>query len=157
MTVVIANNHGYILKYVGDAVIAYFPFDVAADFNVSSKNAVSCAMNMLVVVDQGINEVLKEFDFPDLHIKIGIDSGENAIIEYGSTGTRSHIDILGYPMNVTAKITSLARSDHILIGDTTYQGLDLRIREKLTKLGLERQDYIDYRIGDAYIISLDPK
>lgn len=160
MTVVVANNHGYILKYVGDAVIAYFPVDVADDFNVSSKNAVSCAMNMLVVVQQGINDVLKEFDFPDLHIKIGIDSGENAIIEYGSTGTRAHIDILGYPMNVTAKITSLARPDHILIGDTTYQGLDLRIRERLTKLGLERQDYIDYRTGDAYSISsfgFDPK
>jgi uncharacterized protein (UPF0335 family) len=57
MTVVVANNHGYILKYVGDAVIAYFPVDVAADFNVSSKNAVSCAMNILVVVDQGINDV----------------------------------------------------------------------------------------------------
>ncbi|MDP9289568.1 MAG: hypothetical protein M3P08_15415 [Thermoproteota archaeon] len=37
MTVVVANNHGYILKYVGDAVIAYFPVDVAADFKVSSK------------------------------------------------------------------------------------------------------------------------
>ena len=110
-------------------------------------------MNMLVVVQQGINDVLKEFNFPDLHIKIGIDSGENAIIEYGSTGTRSHIDILGYPMNVTAKITSLARPDHIMIGDTTYQGLDLRIRERLIKLGLERQDHIDYRTGDAYIIS----
>jgi class 3 adenylate cyclase len=71
------------LKYVGDAVIAYFPVDVAADFNVSSKNAVSCAMNMLIVVEQGINGVLREFDFPDLHIKIGIDSGENATIEYG--------------------------------------------------------------------------
>jgi class 3 adenylate cyclase len=25
MTVVVANNHGYILKYVGDAIMVYFP------------------------------------------------------------------------------------------------------------------------------------
>jgi hypothetical protein len=40
------------------------------------------SMDMLIVVDQGINDVLKDFDFPDLDIRIGIDSGEIAVIEY---------------------------------------------------------------------------
>ena len=88
-----------------------------------------------------------------MHIKIGIDSGENAIIEYGSSGTKSHVDILGYPMNVAAKITSLATADHILIGHTTYQSLDLRIRERLIKSALKRQEYIKNQTGDAYSIS----
>ena len=153
MTVVVANNHGYILKYVGDAIIVYFPVDTAVDFNVSSERAVVCALQMLLVVEHGINAIFKQFDFPEVRIKIGIDSGENAIIEYGSSGMKSHVDILGYPMNVTAKITSLATADHILIGDTTYQGLDLRIRERLIKLGLKRQEFINYQTGDAYIIS----
>ena len=153
MTVVVANNHGYILKYVGDAIIVYFPVDTAVDFNVSSERAVVCALQMLLVVEHGINAIFKQFDFPEVHIKIGIDSGENAIIEYGSSGMKSHVDILGYPMNVTAKITSLATADHILIGDTTYQGLDLGIRERLIKLGLKRQEFINYQTGDAYIIS----
>src|SRR5438132_4534232 len=130
MTVVVANNHGYILKYVGDAIIVYF--QVAVDFNVSSERAVVCALQMLLVVEHGINAIFKQFDFPEVHIKIG----ESAIIEYGSSEMKSHVDILGYPMNVTAKITSLATADHILIGDTTYQGLDLRIRERLIKLNL---------------------
>jgi adenylate cyclase len=153
MTVVVANNQGYILKYVGDAIIVYFPVLTAADLNVSCKRAVLCAIHMLIVVEHGINAILKRSDFPEVHIKIGIDSGENAIIEYGSSGAKSHIDILGYPMNVTAKITSLAPADHILIGGTTYRCLDLRMRERLTKLGLKRQDYINYQTGDAYIIS----
>jgi adenylate cyclase len=152
MTVVVANNYGYILKYVGDAIIAYFPIDSAANLSMSIRKAVLCAMDMLIVVDQGINDVLKDFDFPDLHIRIGIDSGEIAVIEYGSTGIRSHIDILGYPMNVTAKIEALAPPDHILIGNATYNGLDTQMRDKLKKLGLEGHDYIDYRTGDAYLI-----
>ena len=152
MTVVVGNNYGYILKYVGDAIIAYFPIDSAANLSMSIRKAVLCAMDMLMVVDQGINDVLKDFDFPDLHIRIGIASGEIAVIEYGSTGTRSHIDILGYPMNVTAKIEALAPPDHILIGNATYNGLDVQMRDKLKKLGLEGHDYIDYRTGDAYLI-----
>jgi adenylate cyclase len=148
MTVVVANNHGYILKYVGDAIIAYFPID-AANLRMSIWKAILCAMNMLIVVDHGINNVLKEFDFPDLHIRIGINSGENAVIELG---TRSQIDILGYPMNETAKILPLAPPDHILIGTTMYNGLDAQMRNKLKKLGLKGHDYIDYRTGDSYVI-----
>ena len=56
-------------------------------------------------------------------------------------------------MNVAAKITSLATADHILIGHTTYQSLDLRMRERLTKSGLKRQEYIKNQTGDAYSIS----
>jgi hypothetical protein len=54
-------------------------------------------------------------------------------------------------MNVTAKIASLATADHILIGGTTYRGL--QIRERLIKSGLKRQEFINYQTGDAYIIS----
>jgi len=148
-----SSSHSTLLKYIGDAIFVYFPVDTAVDFDVSSERAVVCALHMLLVLEHGINASFKQFDFPEVHIKIGIDSGKNAIIEYGSSGMKSHVDILGYPMNVTAKITSLAKADHILIGDTTYQDLDLRIRERLIKLGLKRQEFINYQTGDAYIIS----
>lgn len=155
MTIVVANNSGYVLKYVGDAIIAYFPAVATekTDFPTPYKRALFCAIDMLITVEHGINAIFQQFDFPDLHMKIGIDSGENAIIEYGSSSeTKSHVDIIGYPMNLTAKITSLAKPDHIMIGNTTYQGLDLRVRNVLAKIGLERVDYIDYQTGDAYMV-----
>jgi hypothetical protein len=55
-------------------------------------------------------------------------------------------------MNETAKILSLAPPDHILIGTTTYNGLDAQMRNKLKKLGLKGDDYVDYRTGDSYVI-----
>ena len=151
MTIMAIKNHGYILKYSGDAVIVYFPV-IDNNFSLASKNAISCAMNMLLIVDQGINPVLEEFGFAKLRLKIGIDSGENAIIEYTISMKNSHVDIIGYPMNIAAKITSLAKPNHISIGIITYQRLDSKVEHSLKKLGLENVEYIDYQTGDAYSI-----
>ena len=151
MTIIAVKNHGYILKYSGDAVIVYFPV-INNEFSIPSKNAISCAMNMLLVVDQGINPVLKEFGFPKLSVKIGIDSGENAVVEYAFSMKNSHVDIIGYPMNLAAKITSLARPNHISIGSITYHRLDSNVDYRLRKLGLENTEYIDYLTGDTYSI-----
>lgn len=154
MTIVVANSCGYILKYMGDAIIAYFPVTNETDIHTSYKRALLCAIRMLTTVGHGVNTVFREFNFPELHIKIGIDSGVNAIIEYGSSSsvTKSHVDIIGYPMNLTAKITAMAMSDQVMVGNTTYQALDLQSRQMLTKLGLKRLDYIDYQTGDAYMV-----
>jgi adenylate cyclase len=151
MSVTAIKNDGYILKYVGDAVIVYFPI-IDNNFSLASNNAISCAMNMVLIVEQGINPVLEEFGFPKLQIKIGIDSGENAIVEYAFSIKSSHVDIIGYPMNIAAKITSLAKPNHISIGINTYRRLDSRVEQRLRKLGMENVEYIDYQTGDAYSI-----
>ena len=151
MSVTAIKNHGYILKYVGDAVIVYFPI-IDNNFSLASNNAISCAMNMVLIVEQGINPVLEEFGFPKLQIKIGIDSGENAIVEYAFSIKSSHVDIIGYPMNIAAKITSLAKPNHISVGINTYRRLDSRVEQRLRKLGMENVEYIDYQTGDAYSI-----
>jgi adenylate cyclase len=151
MTIMAVKNHGYILKYVGDAVIVYFPI-IDNNFSLASNNAISCALNMLLIVDQGINPILEEFGFPKLQIKIGIDSGENAIVEYAFSIKSSHVDIIGYPMNIASKITSLAKPNHVLIGIITYRRLDSNVEHRLRKLGLENIEYIDYQTGDAYSI-----
>lgn len=151
MSIMAIKNHGYILKYVGDAVIVYFPI-VDNNFSLASNNAISCALNMLLVVQQGINPIIEEFGFSKLQIKIGIDSGENAIVEYAFNIKNSHVDIIGYPMNIAAKITSLAKPNHILIGIITYRRLDSKVEHRLRKLGLENIEYIDYQTGDAYSI-----
>jgi class 3 adenylate cyclase len=64
----------------------------------------------------------------------------------------SHVDIIGYPMNIAAKITLSAKPNHILIGVITYRRLDSTVEHCLRKLGLENIEYIDYQTGDAYSI-----
>jgi class 3 adenylate cyclase len=154
MSIMAIKNHGYILKYVGDAVIVYFPI-VDNNSSLASNNAISCALNMVRVVEQGINPILEEFSFPRLQIKIGIDSGENAIVEYAFNMKNSHVDIIGYPMNIAAKIASLAPPNHLAIGIITYRHLDSKVEYRLRKMGLQNIEYIDHQTGDAYnILSL---
>jgi class 3 adenylate cyclase len=65
---------------------------------------------MITVIKDGINPILSKDDYPELRIKIGIDEGENVVVQYGYDKS-SQIDILGYTMNVAAKITSSNRSE----------------------------------------------
>ena len=88
------------LKYVGDKVIAFFP----SSYNklLACDNAIYCAQSMFKVVRNGIHPILNQYDYPEVIVKIGIDEGENAIVQYGHDKT-SPIDILGYCMSIAQK------------------------------------------------------
>jgi adenylate cyclase len=74
---------------------------------------------MINVIKEEINTIFKRYDYPELFAKIGIDAGQNAIVQYGYEQL-SPIDILGYTMNVAAKITSLTGANNVSIGDNVY-------------------------------------
>ncbi|MDE1765424.1 MAG: adenylate/guanylate cyclase domain-containing protein [Thaumarchaeota archaeon] len=132
MRFVIKNYGGYVLKYVGDAVIGYF----VAEENplVVSDSAVNCAKTMIDVIERGINPILSEYDYPELRVKIGMDFGENAIVRYGSDKTRSHVDILGPAVSIAAKITALARPNQILIGEDVHEKLHPSLKDLFKKV-----------------------
>jgi adenylate cyclase len=146
MSSVIESHHGYVLKYVGDAVIAFFP----ASYNRLSAcdRAVQCARSMITVVKNGINPILNQYDYPELGVKIGMDIGDNVIVQYGHDKS-SPIDILGYCMNVAAKITSLTGPNRILIGQDVYDMLHPSVKSKFKemKFGAEEWKYRD-RVTD---------
>ena len=103
---VVESYNGFVLKYVGDAIIACFP----SGFNkyLSCDTAFQCAKSMIDVIENGINPIFEKDrdNYPKLAVKIGMDEGENLAIQYGYDKS-SPIDLIGYPMNVAAKMTSL--------------------------------------------------
>jgi adenylate cyclase len=103
MSSIIQNHKGYVLKYVGDAVIAFFPS--SNNKLLACDNAVYCALSVMRVVWNRINPILNQYDYPELRIKIGLDEGENIIVQYDLES--SPIDILGYCINMAPKITSI--------------------------------------------------
>jgi adenylate cyclase len=121
MASVIRQHHGYVLKFVGDAVIGYF----VGENNglLASDNAVSCAKSMISVIQKGINPILNQYDYPDLMVKIGLDFGQNIIVRYGADVKNSHVDLMGPAMNIASKIQNMAKPNQILIGDDVYQRL----------------------------------
>jgi class 3 adenylate cyclase len=78
---VIESYRGFVLKYVGYAIISFFP----SEFNkyLVCDRAYNCAKSMQAVLKNDINPVFRRNNYPDLQIKIGMAEGENIVIQYG--------------------------------------------------------------------------
>lgn len=132
MANVITQHHGYVLKFVGDAIVGYF---VAEENSLqAADNAVNCAQSMIMVIEKGINPILNQYDYPDLRVKIGIDFGKNIVIRYGSNPEKSPVDIMGPAMNIASKIQSLAKPNQILIGYDVYSRLHPTIQNTFQEI-----------------------
>ena len=135
MAIAVKQHSGYTLKFVGDAVIGYFIHKSAL---MASDNAISCAQNMIKIIEEGINPILNNYDYPDLYIKIGIDYGESMVMRYGKDKARAHVDLLGPVMNIAAKVQNKARPQQIMIGEdvfnkihpTTQKNFELKVWDK---------------------------
>jgi class 3 adenylate cyclase len=149
MTSTVRSYGGFVLKYVGDAIIAFFP----SGYNklLACDKAVQCAKSMITVIKNGINPILKQYDYPDLGVKIGIDEGENVIVQYGHDRS-SLIDILGYSISITAKITALTNPNKITIGKDVLNILHPEIKEKFAEVKLDPLEwkYTDRGTGQLY-------
>jgi class 3 adenylate cyclase len=172
MSTVVALYGGYVLKYIGDAILAFF----ITNSNINSKddspqkqeqlylpciNAVNCARSMIKVIQNGINPILNQYDYPEMSIRIGIDVGEIALIQYGwdihTLGDKQivkepHHDILGYTVNVAIKMTRLAKPNGLVIGQSLYNILDEKQRSTFERLNISPDlwSYIDEKSGSIY-------
>ncbi len=132
MASVIRQHHGYVLKFVGDAVIGYF----IAEGNglLAVDNAVNCAKSMISIIQKGINPILNQYDYPDLMVKIGVDFGQNIVVRYGADVENSHVDLMGPAMNIASKIQNMAKPDQILIGNDVFQRLHPSSQKDFTQI-----------------------
>jgi adenylate cyclase len=139
---------GFVLKYMGDAVLAFFVvYSPPYQAKVASISAMNCARCMLQVADEEINPILNQYNCPAMNMRIGIDIGENAIIQSGwdicpniidvkeandnNNTEKEHLfikkpfnDILGYSISIAVKMTKLANPNHMIIGQLVYDALE---------------------------------
>lgn len=150
MASVIRQHHGYVLKFVGDAVIGYF--EAEENGLLASDNASTCAKSMLTVIQKGINPILDQYDYPDLRVKIGIDFGQNFVVRYGADIEKSQVDLMGPAMNIAAKIQSMAKPNQILIGGDVYERLHPTLQNEFVQI-VWKEDEWKYRsrlTGEIY-------
>ena len=149
---IVDSYGGYVLKYAGDAVISFFPGRVNdQDKYLASDTPVECGKSMINVIRETNGILNKKFGYPELFTKIGIDAGENAIVQYGF-GQLSPIDILGYSMNIASKITSLTGPNKVSIGENVYKSLDRKLQREFHELSISdgRWKYINYGTDKPY-------
>ena len=146
---VVKSYNGFVLKYVGDAIIAFFP----SIFNkyLSCDTAVQCAKSINNVIENSINPILekdKKYNYPKLAVKIGLDEGENLVIQYGFDKS-APIDLIGYSINVAAKITSLTGPNKISVGNNVYKLLHPSLKSEFQEMQVQKETnewkYIDLK------------
>ena len=168
MSILIASYGGYIIKFVGDAVLGFFlvKSDREEDDKIPCINAVNCALSMVKVIRYGINPILSQYDYPEIHVRIGVDVGENVVVQYGWESNlveyktekiitkKPIIDILGYTISIAVKMTSLAEPDQIVIGQLVYDSIDKKQKQKFNELPIHTEvwNYISSTSGRIYRI-----
>jgi class 3 adenylate cyclase len=149
MSLVVSVYGGYVLKYIGDAILAFFviggggttgngenstkldgePKDANNGFYLLQYgNAIGCTYTMIKVIQEGINPILNQYDYPELKVRIGMDFGEVAVVQYGmdveeikkTVIKKPRLDLIGYAVGLAVKMTSLAKPDHVVIGQKLY-------------------------------------
>lgn len=162
MSRVIWMYGGYVLKYVGDAVLAFFVvedgnmIDGGNYSNVDENakhanddfysfqygNVLACAHTMIKVIQEGINPILNQYDYPELQVRMGMDFGEVAVVQYGIDIDEfeekvikiPHLDLIGYTVSIAVKMTSLAKPDHMVIGQKLFDRLNAKHKDAFKQL-----------------------
>ena len=118
---------------------------------------------MLQIACEAINPILNQYDYPEINLRIGIDIGENAIIQSGwdirpdirnrRKNNKNVIvnhnkkqqpllvrkpvyDVLSYTVNIAVKMTALAHPNHLVIGEPAYNLLYDKKRSTFQRLNM---------------------
>lgn len=109
-TAIVETHNGDVDKFIGDALVAVFEGDDM------ERRAITCAVQII----DAIAELLERFPKYNLHVGIGVASGE---VVMGAMGAKSRMDytVLGWTVNLSARLCSMAAPDQVLIDAATHQ------------------------------------
>jgi adenylate cyclase len=148
MSLITSEYGGYVLKYIGDAIIALFPAEY--DISQASKNAVDCAKGMQEIIKKCVNAELSIRGLPEISVKMSIDYSDVQVVLYGKSIDRSHIDIVGSSISMAAKMIPLAQILQIVIGQSIYEKLDREQNFVEMNVDPTKWTYIDEKSGSSY-------
>ncbi|MCZ7654251.1 MAG: adenylate/guanylate cyclase domain-containing protein [Rhodocyclaceae bacterium] len=128
MTELLRKNRGTVDKYIGDAVMAFWGAPVAdADH---ARHAVITAMEMQAALPT-VNRTLAQHGWPELHIGVGVNTGEMTVGDMGST-VRQAYTVMGDAVNLGSRLEGITKQYGvgILVGETTRKAIkDIVFRE----------------------------
>ena len=110
----IGRYGGFVAKFMGDGVLAYFGFPRA--FEDAAERAVRAAIGILLEVDA--------IEMPDgtrVQTRIGIATGLVVVGEIIGTGMAQERTIVGETPNLAARLQALAGADCILVSESTQK------------------------------------
>src|ERR687897_1028973 len=117
MAILVKNYGAKIVKYAGDALIFFFPDSSDAAHEAAFKDILECFTVMILARDI-INAKLDAQNLPPVSYRISADYGR---VEVATSTSSKSEDLFGSPMNICAKINSMAEPNGMVIGGDLYQ------------------------------------
>jgi class 3 adenylate cyclase len=107
----ITRHGGYVAKYVGDGVMAYFGWPEA------HENYAERAARAGLAILEAVPTLNQESAIPTISVRIGIDSGTVVV----GAGAGKDADVFGETPNVAARVQTAAAPDTVLITGATHR------------------------------------
>jgi class 3 adenylate cyclase len=101
---------GYVLKFLGDGAISFFP-------SIEHKRSVKRALLASYAISKGMKELIKyfnELELGKIDFGIGCDFGASVVIKIGSPYSKIHYDLIGKPINLSVKLQKFSENGDIL-------------------------------------------
>ncbi len=110
----VARFDGYIAKFMGDGVLAYFGYPQARED--AAERSVRAAL--------AIVEAVRQIERPDggkLETRVGIATGLVVVGDIVGSGAAREEAIVGETPNLAARLQSLAEPDNVLVSESTHR------------------------------------
>jgi adenylate cyclase len=146
---IVPKFRGYVLKYTGDGIIAYFP---EPTFIAMNDLAIDCALTIRGTIRNALNLVMPEIGLPQISLRTGIDAGETVVTVVGSQETKQHKDLIGQVVSLAAKIQGLANPNEILYGEAVERHLHSNWRKQSVPVPLPADWPYNRPDGQPYMI-----
>ncbi len=114
VTTRIKQSQGYVARYTGDGLLAYFGYPI------SQENAAASAVTAALAAQEAIARIAMPDGSP-IRARIGIATGEVTIGDIVGEGLASECMLIGVPANLGARLQTAAQPGEVLICDATYQ------------------------------------
>jgi class 3 adenylate cyclase len=111
----ITQNHGVVVKNIGDALLYYFP-KTDSDEQSPFEEMLNCCMK-LIEARTTINLALSSEKLPEVSYRISSMFGP---VRVAIVATSAIDDIFGSTVNTCSKINSLAKPNTLVIGESLY-------------------------------------
>jgi class 3 adenylate cyclase len=110
---VVARYEGYVAKFMGDGVYAYFGYPRAHEDE--AERAIHAALDLVVAIRQ------LDYKKIDLAVRVGIATGPVVVGDLLGQGAAQEAAITGETPNLAGRLQGLAGANAIVISDATHR------------------------------------
>jgi adenylate cyclase len=127
MSAVLVGHGGTLDNYIGDGVMAVFGAPQRVEERDQAWSAVQAAVAMRARAGELASRIRERGIPADLQIRVGVNAGHCTVGVFGSDVLRAY-KVVGFPVNVAARLQTEATPGTILCGYRTYARVRDRVR-----------------------------